>query len=217
MATIEKLIERIETRLFLAAGIDVQTHAEDQLVEMLRGVYETLFDDFWYPEYTYATTMPVDDTGMVVGDLSPLILRYKDIRDVYWNEDEDPLPRITPGSSLGRVRRKSIMPVADPTKVFKVLPLDEPGPVHIWYRTRVADDVWENNQFDTELPFDDNVLMYGVVYEFLLNDDSNGNATAEYKSKYQARQQQMREAQWRIPLSKRKLDRDAPLTRWETD
>lgn len=217
MATIEKLIERIETRLFLAAGIDVQTHAEDQLVEMLRGVYETLFDDFWYPEYTYATTMDVDDTGMVVGDLSPLILRYKDIRDVYWNEDEDPLPRITPGSSLGRVRRKSIMPVADPTKVFKVFPLDEPGPVHIWYRTRVADDVWENNQFDTELPFDDNVLMYGVVYEFLLNDDSNGSATAEYKSKYQARQQQMREAQWRIPLSKRKLDRDAPLTRWETD
>lgn len=217
MATIEKLIERIETRLFLAAGIDVQTHAEDQLVEMLRGVYETLFDDFWYPEYTYATTMDVDNDGMVVGDLSPLILRYKDIRDVYWNEDEDPLPRITPGSSLGRVRRKSIMPVADPTKVFKVLPLDEPGTVHIWYRTRVADDVWENNQFDTELPFDDNVLMYGVVYEFLLNDDSNGSATAEYKSKYQARQQQMREAQWRIPLSKRKLDRDAPLTRWETD
>lgn len=216
MATIESLIERIEKRLFLVSGIDVQLHAEDQLIEMLRGVYDTLFDDFWYPEYTYFMSGTLDGTtGQITADIDTQILRYKDIHSVFWDEDEVPLPQVMPGTSLNRIRRRSVMPSANPQKVFKVVPVDETGPVHIWYRTKIADSVWEDNELDTQIPFDDDVLMYGVVYEFLLMDGSNDSATAEYKNKYQGRQKQMRDAQWQIPISKRKLERDGPLTRWE--
>lgn len=216
MATISELIQRIETRLFMAAGLDVQIHAEDQIIEMIRGVYDTLFDDFWYPEYTFFMDATLDGvTGQVTADLSASILRYKDIHSVYWDEDEDPIPGITPGSAVNRIRTRCIMPSTSPQKVFKIIPVDTVGDVHLWYRTKIADIVWEDQQFDTVFPFDDDVVMYGVVYEFLSNDGSNQQATADYQKKYQGRQQQMRLAQWQQPLSKRKLDRDSPQTRWE--
>lgn len=216
MATIKQLIERIETRLFMVAGLDVQIHAEGQIEEMLRGVYNSLFDDFWYPEFTLFCTAQLNGTtGEVTEDLSTKILRFKDIHTVYWDEEEDPLPRLTPGASLSRVRTRCIMPSGNPQSVFKLYPVDETGPVHIWYRTRIADDVWENQKYDTIINMDDEVLMLGVVYEFLVMDDSNTTAAQEYKAKYQLRQKQIRDAQWDIPINKRKLERDGPLTRWE--
>lgn len=216
MATIKTLIERVETRLFMVAGLDVQIHAEGQLEEMLRGVYNTLFDDFWHPEYTLFMSADLDGvTGQVTTNLTNTILRFKDIHTVYWNEDEDPMPKVTPGTSLGRVRSRSIMPSGIPATVFKVIPTDTTGPVHIWYRTKLADSVWEDQEYETEINMDDEVLLLGVMYEWLVNDDSNQTATAEYQRKFQARQQQLRNEQWQIPLSKRKLERDGPLTRWE--
>lgn len=215
MATINQLIERIEKRLFMSAGLDVQIHAEDQLIEMIRGVYDTLFDDFWYPEYTYYMDATLDGvTGHITTDISAQVLRFKDIHTIYWDEDENPLPGITPGSSITRVRTRCIMPSTEATKVFKVVPFDTTGDVHFWYRTKIADSVWDDNEFDTVIPFDDDVIMYGVVYEFLNNDGSNMQATADYQKKFQGRQQQMRGAQWQQGINKRKLDRDGPATRW---
>lgn len=216
MATIKSLIERIETRLFMISGLDVQIHAEGQLEEMLRGVYNTLFDDFWHPDYTLYRSGQLDgSTGQITDDLTDVIRRFKDLHTIYYDEDEDPLPRVTPGTSLGRVRTRSVMPSGDPKTVFKIVPFDTTGPVHFWYRTKIADKVWEDQDYDTTINMDDEVLMLGVMYEWLVNDDSNQAATQEYRSKFLMRQQQMREAQWQIPLSKRKLERDGPLTRWE--
>lgn len=216
MATIQQLIERIETRLFLLPGLDVQIHAEGQLEEMLRGVYNQLFEDFWYPEFTYFMSSTLDGvSGKLVDDISSKVKRFADISTVYWDEDEEPLPRVLPGTALNRVRRRSILPCSDPKSVFQVVPADETGPVHFWYRTRIADEVWDNQLYDTVINFDDDVLLFGVVYEFLVNDDSNNRATEEYKQKFYGRQQQMRDQQWQQPISKRKLERDGPLTRWE--
>src|SRR6188768_2863574 len=112
MATIQKLVERIETRLFLAAGIDVQTHAEDQIVEMLRHKYNVLFDDHWYQEYTYPLSATLDGTtGTVTADLSTKILRYSDINCILWDQDETPLPRMPIGSNPANTRTRSIAPI----------------------------------------------------------------------------------------------------------
>lgn len=216
MATINQLMMRIEKRLFLAAGIDVQVHAEDQIIEMIRGIYDTLFDDFWYPEYTYEMTSDLDGTtGHIVDNISNKVRRFKDIHTVYYNQDDRPLPLIKPGTSVDRTRTRGILPSANTEKVFTMVPRDTQGPLHFWYRTKLPDSVWEDLQFDTEIPFDDNVLLYGAVYEFLVMDGSNDKAAGEYQVKYKGRQQQMRDAQWLIPISKRKMERDGPLTRWE--
>lgn len=216
MATIKSLIERVETRLFLVSGVDVQIHAEGQIEEMIRSTYNTLFDDFWDQNYTYFITTTLDGTtGEVVEDLSTLITRYQDINTAYWDTDETPLPRVSPGASLSRIRTRAIMPSANPTKVFKMVPATETGSVHLWYRTRLTDDIWETQNYDTQIMMDDEMLLHGVVSEFLVNDGSNMEAAKYYLGKFESRKKQMEDAQWVPPLNKRKLERDGPLTRWE--
>lgn len=215
MATIQQLVERIETRLFLVSGIDVQTHAEDQIIEMLRHKYNVLFDDHWYAEHTHFFQSTLDGTtGQIVDDISTYVLRYMDIRSVLWDQDEDPLPKLTIGANPNRVRTRCITPSSDPTKVFKVVPIDETGPVTIWYRTRIADEVWDGAEYDTVINMDDEMLLLGCVYEFLFNDDSNELAIGEYKKMFDARVKQIRDTQFTIPMSKSKVERDGPLTRW---
>lgn len=215
MATIQKLIERIETRLFLVSGIDVQTHAEDQLIEMLRHKYNVLFDDHWYPEYTFSMTATLDGTtGQVVEDLSTEIIRYMDINCVLWDQDETPLPQMPIGSNPANTRTRSIAPSSDPSKVFKLYPVTETGPLVIWYRKRIADSVWDDAEYETVIPMDDEMLLLGCVYEFLFNDGSNDVAIGEYKKMFDARVKQQRNTQFQIPMTKSKVNRDGPATRW---
>lgn len=216
MTTITTLIERIEKRLFLLPGLDVQIHAEDQIVEMLRGKYNNLFDDYWDMNFTYPMSGTLNGTtGEITTDISSQVLRFSDIHSVYYDEDERPLPRVTPGASFGRIRSRCVMPSGVATSVFKIAPADTTGLVHFWYRTRIADSVWDDNQFDTDIPMDDEILLNGVVYEFLVNDGSNDVAMAEYKAAYLARKKKIEQQQWQIPLFKHNLNRDGPLDRWE--
>lgn len=215
MATIQKLVERIETRLFLVSGIDVQTHAEDQILEMLRHKYNVLFDDHWSQEAIYAMTANLDGTtGQVVEDLSTEILRFADIQSILWDQDETPLPRMPMGSNPANTRMRSYAPSSDPKKVFKVFPNDETGPLVVWYRKRIADSVWDDAEYDTEIPMDDEMLLLGCVYEFLFNDGSNPAAIGEYKKMFDARVSQIRKQQFQTPMAKSKVNRDGPATRW---
>lgn len=215
MATIQKLVERIETRLFLVSGIDVQTHAEDQILEMLRHKYNVLFDDHWSSEYTFPLVATLDGTtGTVTTDLSTKILRYSDINCVLWDQDETPLPRLPIGANPANTRMRCIAPSSDPTKVFQVFPNTETGPLVIWYRTRIADSVWDDAEYSTIIQMDDEMLMLGCVYEFLFNDGSNDVAIGEYKKMFDARVAQLRKQQFQIPMAKSKTNRDGPATRW---
>ena len=215
MATIRELIERIETRLFMLSGLDVQTHAEGQIEEMIRGVYNTLFDDFWHPDYTYHMTKTLDGAaGKITTDISSLVLNYRDIQAVFHDTDQEPLPRITSGTSIDQIRRKSIMPSTDATKVFKIVPIDTTGDVHIWYRTKIADSVWTDQEYDTVIKFDDDAIMFGVIYEFLVMDGSNREAVQLYAGKFEQRKKMMQKAQWNSPLSKTDQARDNVPQRW---
>lgn len=215
MATIKTLVERIETRLFLASGLDVQTHAEDQIVEMIRNKYNLLFDDHFYTDYTYPLTTPLDGTtGQVTIDLSAKILRYVDIHSVLPDTDDTPLPRLPIGSNPARVQMSTIAPSQDKTKVFQVWPNDETFDVTIWYRTRLSNDVWDKAEYETEVPMDDEMLIIGCVWEFLVMDASNSIAIQEYKKMFDARVVQVRKFEANLPISKGKVERDGPLTRW---
>lgn len=215
MATIQELVERIETRLFLASGLDVQTHAEDQIIEMVRSQYNFLFDDHFDIDHTYVMQQTLDGTtGQVTGDLSADILRFQDINCVLWDQDETPLPVLTIGANPSFVRRRCITASSNKTKVFRMVPPDETGPVWIWYRTRLANSVWSDAQYDTEVPLDDEMLILGCVYEFLVNDGSNQIAIGEYKKKFDARVIQQRKKEFMLPMSKTKVNRDGPATRW---
>lgn len=215
MATIETLVNRILTRLFMVSGLDVQVHAEDQIVDMLRSSYNELFEKVWWRYNTFAVNATLDGTtGQIVEDLSSSILRFKDINSIYYDLEETPLPQLTPSGRLSEIRTRCYAPNNSP-KLFTFYPQDETGQVTIWYRTWVPDAVWDNNQFTTELNFDSEVLMYSVMMEFLAVDDSNQTAAKLYAGKFRDRLNELQQQQWQAPFSKRNLERDGPLTRWE--
>lgn len=216
MATITQLIERVEQRLFMLPGLDVQIHAEGQIEEMLRSRYNELFDDFWFIEYMQLITSNLNGTtGEIVDNVSEIILRYKDIHSVYFDEQDNPLPMVTGAIAPSRIRTRSIMPSGKPESVIKVMPATETGPLHIWYRTRIADKVWEEQKYDTPINMDDEVLLHGTMYTFLVMDDSNDKATQFYATEYAKRIKQLEKQQLLQPINKRSLERDGPSTRWE--
>lgn len=215
MATIAELIERVEQRLFLLPGLDVQIHAEGQLEEMLRSTYNELFDDFWFIEHMKFMTSQLNGTsGEIVDNISQDVLRYKDIHSVYYDEHDDPLPMITAAIAPSRIRTRSIMPSGKPESVFKMYPVTETGPLHFWYRTKIADSVWKDQKYDTPVNMDDEILLHGTMVTYLTLDDSNKEATDLYKGKFALRKRQLESQQLLQPINKRSLERDGPATRW---
>lgn len=215
MATIETLVNRILTRLFMVSGLDVQIHAEDQIVDMLRSSYNELFEKRWWRDSTYATIGTLDGTtGQITEDISSSILRFKDIHSIYYDLEETPLPQLTPSGKLSEIRTRCYAP-NDTDKLFTLYPVDETGQLTIWYRTWIPDSVWDESQFTTELNFDSEVLMYNVMAEFLANDDSNVTSAKMYAGKFRERLNALEQQAWQAPINKRKLERDGPLTRWE--
>lgn len=215
MATINQLIVRIEERLALAAGLNVQIHAENRLIETLRSSYNILFDDFWWPEYTKSATYTLDGTtGQITTDVTNIIRRYADIQYVYYDQDEHPLPHLQRTTNPARIKTRCITPSGDPETVFKVYPVDTTGNVHVWYRTRIADSVWEDSEFDTEINMDDELLIYSVCYDFMVDDASNDMAAQKFLQKLNARLKQLRAQQYLSPISKRQQEYAATVDQW---
>lgn len=193
MATVAQLIERIEKRINLAAGMNVQVHAEDQLLEMLRHKYNTLFDGHWWQDYMVVETFALDGvTGQITGSLVNKILRYIDIHSVFLNGDAQPLPMRSTVVNPVLNTANRVAPSTDNTKIFKVLPVDTAGDVHVWYRTRLSDDDWDiTNAETTKVNMDDELLITGTVYDYLVDDASNEESARKYEQQYNARYDQL--------------------------
>lgn len=194
MATVAQLITRIEKRIGLASGMDVQVHAEDQLLEMLRHKYNVLFDDHWWYDYLSLETFTLDGTtGTITGTVANKILRFIDIHSVHLGSDSHPLRLLSTGVNPTLFNSTALAPyAADATKMFKVYPLDRSDDVHVWYRQRITDEAWDlENAEDTNVNMDDELLILGTVYDYLSDDASNPDSASKYENQYNLRYQQL--------------------------
>lgn len=216
MATIATLIERIEKRINLAAGIDVQTHGEEQMLEMLRHKYNTLFDTMWWYDYLTLETFTLDgSTGTITGDVTDKIRRFIDIHSVYLGGNSKPLPLLSIGSNPTLFTAEAIAPyTSDATKMFKVWPFDRSDEVHVWYRTRMSDDEWDiATAEDQNVNMDDELLITGTIYDYLVDDGSNDESAAKYERQYNARFEQLAKLSYQHGISKSDQSTSLP-TQW---
>lgn len=194
MPTIANIITRVEKRLALAAGIDVQTHGEDKFLEMIRHKYNILFDDHWWYDFLTLEQFTLTGVnGLISNDVSTKIKRFIDIQSVYINGNARPTPLLPVGTNPDLFMAEAISPYpADATKMFKVWPLDRTGHVNVWYRTRLDDDDWDIEKAETtNINLDDELLILGTVYDWLVDDASNEDAARKYQQQYEARYQQL--------------------------
>lgn len=216
MPTVASILTRVEKRISMAAGVDVQTHAEDQLLEMLRHKYNILFDDIWWYDYLTLETFTLNGTtGLITGTVANKIRRFNDIHSVFLGGNGRPLPLLNIGSNPSLYVGESIAPyAADATKVFKVYPIDRAEDVHVWYRTRISDDEWDIAVAETTtINMDDELLILGTVYDFLIDDGSNPDAATKYEQQYGARFQQLVSMSMKHGLSKHGGNNGIP-TQW---
>lgn len=217
MATIGVLIARVETRIALASGLDVQVVDEPRFLEMLRSRYNSLFDENWWPDFLTLGTFTTDGvTGLINEDVTGLINRFVDIHSVFYNGLPDPLPLLKFNYNPSQSRRPCLAPFAsNAAKMFKVLPIDQEATLNVWYRTRLTDNQWEQDNDETEVNMDDEMLILGTVFDYLSDDGSNDEATKKYLGMYEARKKQMELLQFQAPISKNN-DRLGIPTAWYT-
>lgn len=223
MATIGTLIARVEARIALAVGLDVQIVDEPRMLEMLRSKYNNLFDETWWIDYMTLATYDLDETtGLIDGDVTNLINRFVDIHSVFYNNLPDPLPILKYNLNPSQSRRPCITPyTSDPTKMFRVVGSLGSGTtttaqVNVWFRTRLRDDQWEQDNDETEVPMDDEMLILGTVFEYLSDDGSNDSAAQKYQGLFLERKKQMMKLEFQAPITKSNDHMSWPTT-WQVD
>lgn len=219
MSTIGTLIARVEARIALAVGLDVQIVDEPRLLEMLRSKYNSLWDETWWIDYMTLAKYDLDTNGLIIGDVTNLINRFVDIHSVFYNELADPIPILKFNLNPNHSRRPCLAPyTSDKTKMFRVIGSSgsgstTPASVNVWYRTRLRDDQWEQDNDETEVNMDDEMLILGTVFEYLSDDGSNDTAAQKYQALFMERRKQMTKAEFQMPITKSN-DRQAWPTEW---
>jgi hypothetical protein len=213
MATIGTLIARTEARLALASGLDVQVIDEPRLLEMLRHKYNTMFDEEWWLDTLTLEAFTTDGiTGHITGDVTDKINRFMDINSVFYNQNPNPLPLIKIGQNPIVRRNPAVGPyTTDPTKMFTVYPIDVTATLNVWYRTRLRDDQWEEDNDDVEVVMDDELLILGTVFDYLSDDGSNTEAVTKYEKMFAKRHDQLLKAQFQNPIAKSSDQNGVPL------
>lgn len=218
MATVEQLIDRIEKRIGIASGFNVQVHGEGQMVEMLRHKYNTLFDSRWWMDYLTLETFTLDgSTGTVAADLSTKIKRFIDIQGVFLGGSSSALPILSPGTNPLFFNSEAIAPFNNPAKVFRVYPMTRTDDVHVWYRTRLTDDDWSlEKAMITNVNMDDELLILGTVYDYLVDDGAAEIIVSKYERQYAEREQQLVNLSFQHGVSKQRQSTGIP-TQWSID
>lgn len=164
MPTLRELIDGTLERLSLASGVDTQVYSEVPITRMIQHKFDVLFDKYWWPQFTHVGTYTLDGTtGIITGDISTDIKRWKDLRFVYPGTSDISLPRMPTRGNPANVKRKSIGPYNDPTKLFRVWPLNTTGDVTVVGRT--YPDKFEND--DDIVDLDEHLIILGTAYDYL--------------------------------------------------
>lgn len=214
MATLTQVLLRIETRLSLAVGLDVQIHAEERLLEMVREVYTTLVDTYTWMMPETLLTVPVVN-GLSTTDLTALVYHYYDITEIYLDDQDKALPYLNKATNPTKIREYCHGPTGVAATVFQVYPSTWDGNAHIWFRTRLADSVFENQVLTTEIPIDDLLIINGVCAAYLADDGSNDDALKAFRAGYLNRTNVLQKLHQNKPMSKRDQSISGVRDRWE--
>lgn len=211
MSTVQKLVTKIYERLSLGAGLDVQTYADSKVLIMLQHKFDVLFDAFYWPAYlTVGEPLTLDGiTGRVTNDISTLIKRWEDIHSIYYESDVDKLPNASLGVNPRLIQRRCVFP--DASKIFRIAPFTLTGTVYVTYRTK-PDDLELDDTVDVKL--DDELLILGCCYDFIVDDDSNDRAAANFKQQFDARYSQIKNLQNQFGFDKTSATLSNTMMSW---
>ena len=169
-------------------GTGTQIYAEDKMLTLIQSTFNLCFDYcFWNRFLNYYNFTLDGSTGVVVEDLTNKIKNFNDIKHVFVGSDTL--------SKMGSNINPFTITGADPLyyiptnneKIFKIVPFTSSANIVVSARIKPDDFT-----FDSEVPFDEDAIIFGVCYEFSVDDDDNRVAAQKFSDLFQKRLQTLR-------------------------
>lgn len=183
--TLKELVQDVITELSMYRGTGTQKYAEDRIADKIIRTFIDIFElRFWsYNTDWYKYTLS-GSNGLVGENVS---LDIKDFNDIEFIKDESNKtlnklhdstnPHKITGTIPAYYKRTNI-----DKKIFQVVPFNSTGDIFVRGRTRPT-------QFEPEtiIPFDSNLLIYKVCWDYVCDDGNSSLQVDKYKQLYEQR------------------------------
>jgi len=211
MITFGDIVTKVLQRLALVEGLDAQIYAEPRIQLAVQHKFDLIFREYWLPEYTTWQELHTLDgvNGVVTGDLTDRIKDFRDLHSVFHEGAHKPMSRAASNVRDSDVNYPSLRSIADPIKVFKVLPVLTTGNVYVSYRTK-PNDFQEDSD---KIYLDTQLLLLGTCWDVLEDDGTNPGASDKFRVLFQDALAQFNRQQHNIPLDGVMASRSS-VNRW---
>lgn len=185
--TLTQLVQEVIKSLSMYAGTSTQLYAEDRIAAMLVRLFNKLFEMQFWSEHTHWFKYELTGiNGVCEEDVSKDIANIHDIYSI--------TSTVNLKSSLRKLHQstnpfeiKGSLPVyytntQEPNKVFAVVPYTATGKIYVQARVRP-----QNIDINTVIPFDPDVLVLGVCWEYCADDGNSSSQIQKFQQLYQER------------------------------
>ena len=183
--TLKELVQDVITELSMYRGTGTQKYAEDRIADKIIRTFIDVFElRFWsYNTDWYKYTLS-GSNGLVGENVS---LDIKDFNDIEFIKDESGRTLNKLHDSTNPYKITGTIPTYYKRtnidkKVFQIVPFNSTGDIFVRGRTRPT-------QFEPEtiIPFDANLLIYKVCWDYVCDDGNSLAQIDKYKQLYEQR------------------------------
>lgn len=191
--TIGTVKERALQELRTQAGLSTQIYAEDVLLTNIQSVFDELMNmsDVFWPDYMKWNTWTLDgSTGIVTETLTSDLTRHEDIRLMWYDQRESPIPRLPSLQRYDKVRGTATFwePLYQNPKIFRVLPIDTPAAsVIVHHKIRPAAFTSDDDVCWMDL----DMMACGAAYYFLAGEGAEADATNAMRAHFVTKRQEI--------------------------
>ena len=185
------IVQKVITSLSLYQGTATQKYAEDRIADMIIHLFNRLFDDrnWLYTTKWFKYTL-TGQNGVVAEDVSKDFNNYNDICCISTDSNpEKTLKRLHFSTNPYKITGNTpqyMIPSSDSKKIFAIVPFESTGTIYVNAKIKP-------NEYlpDTIIPFDPDILIYGVSYEYCCDDGNSQLQANKFRELYEARLQQL--------------------------
>jgi hypothetical protein len=184
MTTFGEIVTKVLNRLSLVEGLDAQIYAEPRIQLAVQHKFDTLFREYWWPEYTtYQDEYVLDgSTGNITGDLTDKLVDWRDLHSVLSEGSSKPLGILPLNTRITDIQAPTIVwTVSNPSKMFYIAPTTTTGKVWLTYRTKPK-DFEEDHEV---VLLDQQLMILGTCWDILEDDGTNPGASDKFRGLYQ--------------------------------
>lgn len=183
ITTLSNILTRVEARLSLMGGLDVQTYGQPKLVEMIQSIFNDVFRLRFWKMHLLQRDFTLDGVnGLATEDVDPYIKEFNDIKYIWLKGYQSPLAEGAYDLNPSMINAACFTAYGDVTKVFQLFPRTMTGDITVSYRTAPG-----NYAINDLVMFDQEYLVFETCAQYLIFEGANNLAAKDMRDKAEKR------------------------------